>query len=435
MESNVFTMHSLGGQKMINVVSLPESASLQAIDDGVIYFSPYRDLHEDRVGSFGVRFREDVERSKLLVDTAVWDFATIALAVCAADETINRRNYSEDGWTRAIKLKIHLCNPGRWQPEIHKIERMLRFLTGDFWILEFGDGGCPPPNVDTPRFFHADGVTLLSGGMDSLVGAIDLVTSGVSPLALSHIVTGNKKAQTCFAQEVGCKQFLWNRVTHRPRLIPYGEDSTRSRSLVFFAFASVVTSVLAPFFDEHKKIFVAENGFISLNLASDPLRVGSLSTKTTHPIYMAALQDVFNDIGLNIDFVLNYKFKTKGEMLDQCSNQALLRRHIFESTSCSRYGRKRMHCGACVPCMVRRAAFMKVGWQDTTPYIHKRLMNGMPDVGAMSLACLKLHGVHGEDLLKSRFLFCDRADVANYFGVYKRGLLEVEALLRSHGVL
>ena len=420
---------------MVEVVSLPDIVNLQSLHNGVIYFSPYRDLHDDRVGRFGVGFIEEVKRRKLLVDAGIWDFATIALAVCAADETINRRNYSEDGWTRVIHIKIHLSNPDRWRPEINKIERMLRFLTGDFWSLEFEDGGCQPPRVDAPRFLQADGVTLLSGGMDSLVGLIDLVALGKIPIALSHIVIGNRSAQKSFAQKAGCKQFLWNRTVRRPKSIPFGEDSTRSRSLAFFAFAAVASCVLAPFFYEHKKIFVAENGFISLNLAADPLRIGSLSTKTTHPTYMSILQEVFDDVGLNIDFVLNYKFKTKGEMLDQCSNQVMLRNCIFDSTSCSRYGRRRIHCGACVPCMVRRAAFMKVGWQDKTPYIHTRLMNGMPDVGAMSLACLKLHSVHGEDILKSRFHFCDRAEVADYFGVYKRGLLEVEELLRSHGVL
>ena len=59
-----------------------------------------------------------------------------------------------------------------------------------------------------------------------------------------------------------------------------------------------------------KELFVPENGYISLNMPLDPLRAGSLSTKTTHPVYMKSMQEIWNDVGIDIDFVLPYKYKT-----------------------------------------------------------------------------------------------------------------------------
>ena len=72
----------------------------------------------------------------------------------------------------------------------------------------------------------------------------------------------------------------------------------------------------------------------------DPLRAGSLSTKTTHPVYMKALQEIWNDVGRNIDFILPYKFKTKGEVLMECKNQELMKKLIFKSTSCGKCQRE-----------------------------------------------------------------------------------------------
>lgn len=61
---------------------------------------------------------------------------------------------------------------------------------------------------------------------------------------------------------------------------------------------------------------------------------------------MKAMQEIWNDVGINIDFVLPYKYKTKGEVLMDCKNQDLMKKLIFGSTSCGKYQRKLQHCGS-----------------------------------------------------------------------------------------
>ena len=66
------------------------------------------------------------------------------------------------------------------------------------------------------------------------------------------------------------------------------EDTSRRRSFLFFAagiFAS--TGLDRPF-----TLRVPENGPIALNVPLDLLRLGSLSTRTTHPFYMARWNDL-----------------------------------------------------------------------------------------------------------------------------------------------
>ena len=58
------------------------------------------------------------------------------------------------------------------------------------------------------------------------------------------------------------------------------ETSTRGRSLAFYAFAVLAASRVP---GQNVEIFVPENGFICINPPLVPGRMGSLSTKTTHP--------------------------------------------------------------------------------------------------------------------------------------------------------
>ena len=64
------------------------------------------------------------------------------------------------------------------------------------------------------------------------------------------------------------------------------EDTTRGRSFLFFALATFAGTGLGGEFS----VLVPENGLMALNVPLDPLRLGALSTRTTHPFYMAAGQ-------------------------------------------------------------------------------------------------------------------------------------------------
>ena len=59
----------------------------------------------------------------------------------------------------------------------------------------------------------------------------------------------------------------------------------RTRSLNFLAFAIVSAYALQEFVQEEIDVFVPENGVISINAPLTVRRVGTLSTRTTHPYF------------------------------------------------------------------------------------------------------------------------------------------------------
>ena len=66
------------------------------------------------------------------------------------------------------------------------------------------------------------------------------------------------------------------------------------------------------------ELLIPENGFISLNIPLTPLRVGTFSTRTTHPLFISQMQDILDALGINVRLSNPYQFKTKGEMLHEC---------------------------------------------------------------------------------------------------------------------
>jgi 7-cyano-7-deazaguanine synthase in queuosine biosynthesis len=126
---------------------------------------------------------------------------------------------------------------------------------------------------------------------------------------------------------------------------------------------------------------VPENGLIALNVPLDDLRIGSHSTRTTHPFYMNLWNQVLSELGLPYSIENPYWNKTKDEMAVECLNKDFLLQVIKESTSCSSpqkarwLGQPSQHCGYCVPCLIRRSAMHKAyGLEnDTTTYSAKSI--------------------------------------------------------------
>jgi hypothetical protein len=153
---------------------------------------------------------------------------------------------------------------------------------------------------------------------------------------------------------------------------------------------------------EEVTLNVCENGFISINPPLTDLRLGSLSTRTSHPVILAMLQQILDASGLRVRIENPYQHKTKGEMLKDAQDQAMLLANAHHTTSCGRfkrYGYK--HCGRCVPCLIRRAAFHKWGIADRTTYKYKNLSRNDAEharyddvrAAAMAVADVRLNGL------------------------------------------
>ena len=358
-------------------VSGPSSAAA-LVGDSSTPIALFERARSNEMLCAGAAVAETVRRRALLSDPIAWDLLAIGLSVVVADGA-TRRNSSPDGWTRDFHLEVALHNAPLWEPFAELFSSALAFLTTDRWQVTFHDGGVLPDAPKKPRYPDADGVALLSGGLDSLVGAIDLATKGRKLFAVSQTVRGDAEKQERFARVIGGGlehlQLNHNAGTRSG----LKETSQRSRSLIFLAFALLAASATQRYRDgETLPVFVCENGFIAINPPLTNARIGSLSTRTAHPDFLGRMQEIISGVGLRVDIMNPYYEKTKGEMLRECLDQPHVSAEAPVSTSCGRFQRfKYTHCGRCVPCQIRRAAFMAWGREDPTEYVYEDL--GRPD--------------------------------------------------------
>lgn len=423
---------------MSKVICYPRCCKPSEYTDSTLYFEMFSppEFKRKNVGHVGAQILKEMHKSQIRPSILAFDFMMIALGVVSADKAVLRRE-SADGWTRQIELILYVHEADKWIQERNQLEKMLCFLTGDFWQLHFeklNTSICPQKEYPLK---NNDCVCLLSGGMDSLVGAIDLHEEGRNPLFLSQIVRGDAMHQRDYAAALGSNNLCqWS---NNVKTNGKAENSTRARSIIFFAYALLASCGIDYNERGRKEIFVPENGYISLNIPLDSLRIGSLSTKTTHPVYMEMLQNIWNDLDFGVDLILPYRFKTKGEVLKECKNQELMRALIFSSTSCGKYQRHGLrHCGMCIPCLVRRAAFLKAGLKDDTEngYCVESLKDhNFQDISAAAMACIQVQNNGIERFVKSALSFSTSTERREYLGVVSRGIDEIRMLLMEQGVL
>jgi 7-cyano-7-deazaguanine synthase in queuosine biosynthesis len=309
------------------------------------------------------------------------DFLRLAGAVFCADKAIPRAD-AQDFWTRDISLAVPVSNPDLWHGVADLLTRALSFLSGDRWHLEFSQDESETPEAETPAT-GTDAVTLFSGGLDSLAGAIDLLEDGRCVTLVGHhdgSLTLSKQEELSRAlrdhyghDRVSLRKLLLRpaprRVSQARPLPGTKENTTRARSLLFMAAGVAVADALGPGLQLH----VPENGFIGINVPISPARVGSLSTRTTHPLFLHHLGEALERLGIEHQITNPFRLMTKGEALVASPAQTLLGELAPRSISCSHpeapRWRKRPqgNCGYCYPCLIRRAALHRFG-SDGTQY-------------------------------------------------------------------
>lgn len=323
------------------------------------------------------------------------DLLYLSIAVFAADRLTLRDN-SQDSWTRHIRLSIPVLAFEKYNILKTHIEGMLSFLTGDYWELDFSNRELLETEITNNRKItkkikklphrELDTVCMFSGGMDSFIGSIDLLKSTQnkgSIVFISHYGGGKgTKEYQDKLKEKYIESFSLDPLSFMQYFVKVEnsvENSTRSRSFMFFAHAIAVAST----FNRPTKMIVPENGLISLNIPLNYSRNGSSSTRTTHPYYMHMLQCLLNKLELPITISNPYQFKTKGEMMLECKDRDFLITNVGNTMSCAHpdVGRYRgehtsMHCGYCLPCVIRQAAFKRAGLDDPSLYFDREFKKG-----------------------------------------------------------
>lgn len=382
------------------------------------------------------------------------DLLLLATAVYITDTRISRKQTAQDGWTRELDLYLPVHDVMRWRKATPTLTTILNFLTGDLWRLHFRDFPVlsrplvAAPSIEAPDVHH---IALLSGGLDSYVSAVDDLTAGHPLLFIGHNAENTTShhqllVETQLKGQFGEINYLRHRINAPDGLVrgTGSENSQRSRSFLFFALAVLAASS----FDRPLELRVPENGFISLNVPLDSLRLGARSTRTTHPYLMKMWDFLLEMLDLRVRLNNPYQFQTKGQMLEQCIDQAFLKRSLAMTMSCSSPNKARwqglepMHCGTCLPCLIRRAAIHSAYGNDSTPYITKDLQRSL-------LASDQAEGIHIRSfqfafnhlqqrparakilIHKPGPLQGSPAELDAYARVYSKGLTEVGQFLKG----
>jgi hypothetical protein len=195
----------------------------------------------------------------------------------------------------------------------------------------------------------------VSGGMDSFVGALDLLELGERPLLLAASGSGaTGSAQTKVAAALKAEQDgleLLKLIAQRRAGFPGKEDSQRARTLLYLACAALTAS--ASGLDQ---VYLNENGIMAIHVPLTAARQGSYSTRTASPRLLAQIAELASRVlGSEIRIANLLLERTKGEVAAR--GAALGHRETLKDTiSCWSISHRSTHCGYCAPCLTRRLA-------------------------------------------------------------------------------
>jgi 7-cyano-7-deazaguanine synthase in queuosine biosynthesis len=312
------------------------------------------------------------------------DFFLFTAATYGIDRFIERRRNSVDGWSRDFEIEFPVSNIKIWDSAKNQIEKMLSFLTGDYWSISFYKSQIKLPKKPLSKEFkdHFSQVNLFSGGLDSLIGALDhLKLKPQEKLILvSHYdnkMGGPKKHQGDLLEildPIYGKQYAHipsTNVSLENSSFKKTETTLRSRSLLFSGLALLVAQAMGL-----PKIIVPENGSVSLNYPLSSSRRSACSTRTTHPTVLKLIGNIWRELGIIMSISNPYELKTKGEMVNKCADKNNLVKMVSTSNSCGKPGHRShwdidlrisaTHCAVCMPCVYRRAALLSIN--DITKY-------------------------------------------------------------------
>lgn len=311
------------------------------------------------------------------------DLFIIGLSVFALDKRISRSLF-DDAWTREIEVSIPVLEKNKWDRTCDKWNKLLSFLTGDIWKIEFRStsaeyGFHKNANRLKIDISGCDCVSLFSGGLDSFCGAIKLLEDGKLPVLVGH----NEYPKLRYIQENMVKDFRSNYDSKSISFLGFTagarapkniegeplrktENTSRGRSLLFLCAAISIAGIMG----EDTPVYIPENGFIGLNISLTNSRKGSCSTRTTHPFFLEELSEILGEVGIHNRIENFFAYKTKREIVNLLAETQSFKNNYMNTISCShpcvaRYNRTGsreypVNCGFCYPCLIRKASLQDV---------------------------------------------------------------------------
>ncbi len=380
-------------------------------------------------GNVSVDFFFNSKKIYLPLDISFLDLLDFSISIYIGDEIVSRLT-GDDGWTRSFEIYSPVHNPAIWKDSELVLKEVLEFLSGDLYSFKWHK-----LLRQIPRKKHRhqiikndfDVICLFSGGIDSFVGAYKLLEEKKRVLLVGHYADGLtsntqqiifKALKDKFGDRVNLLQCFVaksKRAYPRYKLFEKSEDTHRTRSLLFLSIALTIAGYF-----KVNTIYIPENGVIALNIPLTLSRMGSLSTRTTHPRFINLLSSFLNQLGIFDKLILlnPFTFKTKTEvvkLLPQEMHGVLQKTISCAHSAAVRWRGKKQtwHCGYCVPCLYRRIALMEIG-KDTARDYAIDVFNDFP----------KLSFTEKSDLM-SLIIFSKK--------VKKLKNISVNSLVTSHG--
>ena len=314
-------------------------------------------------------------------ESIAFDFLFFSVLVYNIDRFINRHIFSLEGWTRVIEVtNLPVIHVGIFQQVKTQMDNAVSFLTGDIWNINYSqsEGILYREREDIRNWGDIsvyEKVSLFSGGLDSLIGAIDeleMIPQNKKLLLISHKDLGKEGVDQNSIMSIFGRQHLYdNKYAQIQTSVGIGkrnmgeriakESTFRSRSLLFIGMGIYAANKIG----RNIPLIIPENGTIALNIPLVPSRRSACSTRTTHPTFMYRLQNILGEIGIATPMHNPYEFKTKGEMVAESRNTEVLLQLIDASCSCAKRshthywdnrGNNIKHCGMCLPCIYRRVS-------------------------------------------------------------------------------
>jgi 7-cyano-7-deazaguanine synthase in queuosine biosynthesis len=298
------------------------------------------------------------------------DLVHVVLAVYAVDRLVRKSDASNDRpASRDLELTVEVSDPSFWNSQSSLIERILHFLSDDFWSITFIRGGVAlslPPFLLKPPATNGK-VCLYSGGADSAAGlAIRLAESGENFIAVTALHQPQQAGRVRRHVQLMNRQYgqRITSITSRTALVnpprmDQQELSQRCRSFLFCGLAGAVASTL-----KLSEIEIYENGIGVLNL---PPMTGMLwggRATRCNPSFLRMMGELVTAVaGQKVVYSLPFKWWTKAEMVRHLEELGLASL-IDDTVSCVHFPLRQKgpnQCGLCAGCLGTQQAIIAAG--------------------------------------------------------------------------
>lgn len=310
------------------------------------------------------KFREKYEKSpynyffkdKDNVDSKLKDLFNTLFLIYFADIS------TTESVDRQITLNIEVENIEEFKKIALKIKRLVKFMTSENWEFNFKKKQNESKNnklleVDNEKF---EVVALLSGGLDSFTGTY-FNESKKTKFVGFNLQNPEGKSQKLIKEFIKSKNLKSEFKLYELKDMDKKTLTQRTRSLFFFGLGVVEASMSGL-----TKLNIYENGVMSLNPAIDFSRT---TTKTTHPKTIYLFNEILQELNIDIEVENTCINMTKAEMVKKLENDYI---DFIKNTVTCGVGRmnvsfdnsKYTHCGACVPCLLRKITLSAAGLES-----------------------------------------------------------------------